>query len=185
MRYTTWIAGALGMSFALVAAPNAAGQDTTRTREVSTGAIESERIDNRGLSRAQVERLQSRLNEMGCEAGPVDGLIGPRTRRGIECARERENVTGTSLAALMRALGLEESTGAVAPARRDTMVRDTTARDTTRARDTMPRRDTTVRDTLVRDSLRLQRDTIRPDSVPPMPRDTMRDTMPPPPPSLR
>jgi peptidoglycan hydrolase-like protein with peptidoglycan-binding domain len=188
MRYTTLLAGALGMSVALVAAPGAAAQDTTRTREVSTGTLEGQRIDNRGLSRAQVERLQARLNEIGCEAGAVDGLIGPVTRRAIECARQRENVTGTGLAALMRALGLEEAAGAVEPAPRDTTPRDTVARDTMRTRDpmrrdTMPMRDTTMRrDTLAGDSLRLQRDTIRRDSVPRLPRDTVRDTMPPPPP---
>ncbi|HSJ65186.1 MAG TPA: peptidoglycan-binding domain-containing protein, partial [Gemmatimonadaceae bacterium] len=170
MRYTTLLAGALGLSVAAFATPEAAGQDTTRTREVSTGAVES-RIDNRGLSREQVRRLQTRLNEMGCEAGSVDGLIGPRTREAITCARQRENITGTDLAQLMRALGLEEAAGDVEPARRDTTARDTTMRqDTMMRHDTMMmRRDTTARrDTLGRDTTRLQRDTLR-DTIPRVP----------------
>jgi peptidoglycan hydrolase-like protein with peptidoglycan-binding domain len=187
MRYTTLLAGALGLSVAAFAVPDVAGQDTTRTREAA-GTVESRRIDNRGLSREQVRRLQSRLNEMGCEAGPVDGLIGPRTREAIDCARQRENITGTDLAQLMRALGLEEAAGAFEPARPER--RDTTAaRDTTVRQDTLMMRDTTMmrrdtaarRDTLGRDTTRLQRDTLR-DTIPRVPRDTVRDTMPPPPP---
>ena len=207
MRYTTLLTGALSVSVACLAVPaSAAAQDTTRTREVATGEIESARIDNRGLTQTQVERLQQRLNEIGCEAGPVDGLIGPRTREAISCARRQENITGTDIQSVMRGLGLEEGQQEPMTPPRDTVrdttpMRDTTMmmRDTSMMRDTMMR-DTTMRmrvpmDTMRRDSLRLQQDTMRRDTMPRtprdtigrdttrIPRDTIRDTLPPVPPA--
>lgn len=208
MRYTVLLIGAVGASTALMTAPTTIGaQDTTRTREEARGEVSRVRIDNRGLAREQVERLQERLNEMGCDAGPVDGLIGPRTRQAISCARTRENIPGNDIQELIRELGVDaaplDSAAFPRPARdtmmrrdttmrRDTMMRrDTTMRmDTMMRRDTMMRMDTTMRrDTLLRrdttlrrDTIPLQRDTLRRDTMPRTPRDTLRDTIPPVPP---
>jgi peptidoglycan hydrolase-like protein with peptidoglycan-binding domain len=157
-----------------MAAPSlSAAQDTTRTREEATGEVSRVRIDNRGLSQQQVERLQERLNEMGCDAGPVDGLIGPRTRQAISCARTRENIPGNDIQELIRALGVDAAPLDSAAFPRPAMPRDTIPVRDTMMRDTMMRRDTVLRDTIP-----LRRDTIRRDTLPRMPRDTMRrDTM--------
>lgn len=190
MSSITPLVAALAFGVAVAAAPAAASaQDTTRTR-TATGEVESSRVDNRGLSRATVERLQTRLGERGCDPGPVDGLIGPRTRAAMECARQRENIPGNDVRELLRALDV---TPAVRPgAQRDTTAarRDTSVmppmrmRDTTRTmqHDTLRMRDTSrmqMRDTLrerMRDSLR--------DTMPKRPpRDTLRDTIPPRPPA--
>ena len=107
MRYTVLLIGAVGASTALMTAPTTIGaQDTTRTREEARGEVSRVRVDNRGLAREQVERLQERLNEMGCDAGPVDGLIGPRTRQAISCARTRENIPGNDIQELFQAAAL-------------------------------------------------------------------------------
>ena len=58
------------------------------------------------LSRAQTRQLQEALNGAGCDAGGVDGVVGPRTRAAITCAREKNNITGDDNQALFRALGL-------------------------------------------------------------------------------
>lgn len=191
MRPITPFLAALALAAATAATADA--QDTTRTR-VSTGEVESRRVDNRGLGRALVERLQTRLRDMGCDPGPIDGLIGPRTRAGISCARQRENIPGDDIQELLRELN-------VTPTDRPAAQRDTTdtqrmrMRDTTmqhdpmRMRDTsrMQRRDTTrMRDTThmpMRDTTRMRmRDTLR-DTMPRRPpRDTLRDTIPPLPP---
>lgn len=190
MRYTVLLIGAVGASTALMTAPSpSSAQDTTRTRQDTArqearGEVSRVRIDNRGLSRQQVERLQERLNEMRCDAGTVDGLIGPRTRQAIQCARTRENIPGDDIQELLRELGvdvapLDSAAFPRPPVQRDTsMMRDTTMmrRDTSLMRDTsMMRRDTTLmrRDTILRDTI--PRDTIY--------RDTLRDTIPPRPPA--
>jgi opacity protein-like surface antigen len=36
-----------------------------------------------GLNKWQVMRLQRDLHNMGCNPGPIDGVIGPRTRAAI------------------------------------------------------------------------------------------------------
>lgn len=185
---------ALTFVAAATVSPAANAQDTTRTR-TATGEVESRRVDNRGLSRTTVERLQTRLRGRGCDPGPVDGLIGPRTRAAMECARQRENVPGDDIQELLRALDV---TPTVRPGaqRRDTTAaqRDTSGmppirmRDTTRTMQHDPLR---MRDTM-RDTSRMQmRDTIRErvrdplrDTMPQRPRrDTLRDTIPPRPPA--
>lgn len=190
MRYTVLLIGAVGASTALVAPNPSAAQDTTRTRQEATGEVSRVRVDNRGLSQRQVERLQQRLNEMGCEAGPVDGLIGPRTRRAIECARTRENIPGNDIQDVVRELGVDaaplDSAAFPRPAMpRDTMrppARDPMMRDTMMRRDTIMRLDTMLRrDTMRQREMMQQRDTmmrrdpmLHRDTMPRMPRDTMR-----------
>jgi len=194
------LVAALVFGVAAAAVPTAASaQDTTRTR-TATGEVESSRVDNRGLSRSTVERLQTRLSERGCDPGPVDGLIGRRTRAAIECARQRENVPGTDIRELLRALDVTPADRPGAQ-RRDTTAaaRDTSGMpqmrmDTSRTmqRDSMRMRDTSVQ--RMRDTSRMQmRDTLRErmrdplrDTMPQRPqRDTLRDTIPPRPPSHR
>ena len=116
---------------------------------------------NMGLTRSQVRQLQEALNGTGCDAGKVDGIIGPRTRAAIDCARSQKGITGDDNAELYRALNLNfEGSGAASGrntspsgAATDTTggatggaVTDTTGgatRDTTRDTTGGPTRDTT------------------------------------------
>ena len=58
------------------------------------------------LSADQVRQLQTALNQSGCNAGPVDGIVGPKTRQGIACGMKKNNIRGQDLNALYRALNL-------------------------------------------------------------------------------
>lgn len=69
-----------------------------------------------GLTHEQVMELQRAINDhAGCNAGPVDGIVGPRTERGIACIKREMNISGGTNEVL-RALNLQftsESTGEV------------------------------------------------------------------------
>ncbi|MBX6333685.1 MAG: peptidoglycan-binding protein [Gemmatimonadaceae bacterium] len=76
------------------------------TYETSTGGLYTPPRGNAGLSTEQVKQLQQALNNAGCHAGPVDGLMGPKTRQGIACLREQRNITGNNLNDVLQALNL-------------------------------------------------------------------------------
>lgn len=176
-------------------------RDTTRTTEPRTqrearGDVDLSRSArfgptrrNYGLTNEQGQELQRALTALGCDPGPVDGIVGPRTREAMSCARSQRSITGNDVNELFSALNLSfaepaapmpaaptdtmsRDTTATPPT--DTMMRDTTARDTTMVRDSLMRdstmRDSTARrDSIMQDSLRTRRDsTAR--------RDTTRDT---------
>jgi hypothetical protein len=64
------------------------------------------RFNNYGLSTDQVKQLQQAINDAGCHAGPVDGRIGHETRQGIQCVRQKNNITGKSLNDVVQSLNL-------------------------------------------------------------------------------
>ena len=39
--------------------------------------------DDEPLLREQIKEIQTRLNELGYDSGPVDGIAGPQTRRAV------------------------------------------------------------------------------------------------------
>jgi len=108
---------------ALIALPAlAAAQDTTR-QQVDSGRTNMQRQaqgtarasgrrggrGNMGLSHDQVTQLQTALSGAGCDAGTADGILGPKTRRAMACARQKNSVTTN--AELYRSLNLDfEST---------------------------------------------------------------------------
>jgi peptidoglycan hydrolase-like protein with peptidoglycan-binding domain len=166
--------------------------------DTARGRLETDRASrNLGLETNEVRQLQQALNDMGCNAGPVDGIVGPMTRRAVRCARRQHNITGDDLNELFRAMNLDitaegvdtmmptdtagvpRDTSGLPPAR-DTSggIRDTTARRDSLMRDTTFRRDTSFsRDTTFRRDTTFGRDSlVRRDSMPP--RDTLmrRDT---------
>lgn len=59
------------------------------------------------LSADQIRRLQAALNDAGCNAGAVDGVLGQRTRRAITCGLEKNNLGSDDVNGLYRALGLD------------------------------------------------------------------------------
>ncbi len=61
----------------------------------------------RDLSADQVRRLQAALNDAGCDAGAVDGVMGRRTRQAIACGQQKNNLGSDDLSGLYRALDLD------------------------------------------------------------------------------
>jgi hypothetical protein len=61
---------------------------------------------NMGLSTDQVKELQQAINDAGCHAGAVDGVVGPETREGISCIREQKGIQGDDVNDVISALGL-------------------------------------------------------------------------------
>ena len=167
-------------------------QDTARrVREQSRGEIDLSRgavrfgpdQPNYGMSTDQATELQKALVSVGCDVGTIDGLIGDRTLRGIECFRSQQNMVQTDLESVLTALKVSfarPSPQPVAPPppRRDTTVLppvlrpDTMYRPDVRARrDSALRRDSVRRDSLRRDTT-ARRDTTRRDTT--ARRDTLR-----------
>lgn len=58
------------------------------------------------LSSDQVSQLQKALNDNGCDVGTVDGVMGARTRQGVECGLEKNNISDADVDSLYRALNL-------------------------------------------------------------------------------
>jgi len=121
---------------------------------------------NYGLSSDQAMQLQRALSSAGCDAGTIDGVIGQRTQRSLECFAGQRGIVTNDLEALFTALNLSYARPPAPPppvapkrdstvlppvirsflpdtsARRDTLRRDTTARGDTTRRDSTARRDT-------------------------------------------
>lgn len=94
--------------------PRATHADTThrntarpaRTHRQSSGGSVSLSRGNMGLTGDQVRQLQQALESDGCTPGPIDGVIGARTRRAMACARRKLGVNSSDPNALLRALNL-------------------------------------------------------------------------------
>lgn len=81
------------------------GRDTTRRRTEQTSAGSIGRRSY-GLTRDQITQLQTALQQNNCNPGPVDGVLGPRTRSAMACARQKNNITGNNPNDLFRSLNL-------------------------------------------------------------------------------
>jgi len=92
------------------AAPKPAGKAGTSAKppsgEAAMSPAKGANFDLSGLSSDQIKELQNALNNAGCKAGPVDGIVGPRTQHGIACGMEKNNITGQDPKALYQALHL-------------------------------------------------------------------------------
>jgi hypothetical protein len=133
-----------------------------RIRGESRGSVAARGPASLGLTRTQVTMLQQALRDDGCDPGAIDGLVGPRTRRAIACAYERNDLDGRNLNALFRALDLsitvDDSLGVGAAMRSGAGDRARTGRETDANRDRA--RDRAVdRDSGRVDSLHQQRPT--------------------------
>ena len=126
-------------------------------------------LPNFGLSSAQMMELQQALTGMGCDAGTIDGVLGLRTLRGIECFRSQQHLEAADFESVLTALNVSFARPPAPPpvetppppvlppvlrpdsnyrpdvrARRDSVRRDSVQRDSLR-RDSTARRDTTAR----------------------------------------
>jgi peptidoglycan hydrolase-like protein with peptidoglycan-binding domain len=93
------------------------GRDTTRgrTEQSSSGSLGRRSRGNYGLTSDQISQLQTALQQSSCNPGAVDGVLGPRTRSAMACARRKNNITGNNPNDLFRSLNLNftasDSTG--------------------------------------------------------------------------
>jgi peptidoglycan hydrolase-like protein with peptidoglycan-binding domain len=158
-------------------------RDTTRrTPAEARGEIDLTRLGerftpdrpNHGLSPEQALEVQQALSRAGCDAGAIDGVVGQRTLRAIECFRSQQNLAAADFESVLTALQVSFARPAPppvaspAPPRRDTTVLPPVLRPDSNYRpDVRARRDSARRDSLRRDSL--GRDTTRRDT-------TRRDT---------
>lgn len=86
--------------------------DTTRARHerTSAGAIGRASSRNYGLTADQTKQLQTALSQANCNPGPTDGIFGPRTRQAMNCARQKNNITGNNPNDVFRSLNLSFTT---------------------------------------------------------------------------
>ena len=72
------------------------------------GAASSAELNTKlaSLSRDEVKQLQTALNREGCNVGTPDGVVGPRTRQGVECALRKHNIPGANVDSLYKVLNL-------------------------------------------------------------------------------
>lgn len=59
------------------------------------------------LTADQVKRLQTALNNAGCNAGAADGRMGPGTRRAIACGLKKNRLSSNDYRGLYRSLNLD------------------------------------------------------------------------------
>lgn len=102
----------------LVPAALAAQQDTTHHAKAHSRAptrgshyqTSAGSVALRGeLSSDEVSRLQDALQSDGCDPGPVDGILGARTRQAMACGRRKLGVDSSDPNALFQALNLNFS----------------------------------------------------------------------------
>ncbi|HEY2376496.1 MAG TPA: hypothetical protein VGH98_11030 [Gemmatimonadaceae bacterium] len=146
---------ALAMLPSLVAAQTDSSRmrvDTTRARHerTSAGAIGRATTHNHGLTADQTKQLQTALSQANCNPGTADGIWGPRTQRAMNCARQKNNITGNNPNDVFRSLNLSftttDSLGSRAGGRGMNRVRgDTSMRHS--MRDSLRRPPTTRKDT--------------------------------------
>lgn len=82
----------------------AAGAGAAAVGEAASSAAVRTKLST--LSTEQVSQLQQALNDDGCNAGTVDGMVGAQTRQGVECALQKYGISDTDVDSLYRALNL-------------------------------------------------------------------------------
>lgn len=94
-----------------ISSPASAGDEGLKyTRYDDTGAYQSTERDfdyrAANLSKADIKDIQTALNEAGYTPGPVDGVVGPLTRKGVKEFQKHRDlpVTGKIDGATLRKL---------------------------------------------------------------------------------
>ena len=171
IRHTILAIAFAALPAAMAAQGGSQQQDTSRQQRGRSDASLSRnaagsraRGGNYGLDREQIRQLQQAINDLpNCDVGEADGVMGPRTRRGIACARKETGVSGNDMQALFEALQLDfqsddaqqgENRGDRAGDRAGNRAGNASGRDSTRARGNSGRgnRPGSQRDSTHRDS---------------------------------
>ncbi|MFL5614733.1 MAG: hypothetical protein ACJ796_13815 [Gemmatimonadaceae bacterium] len=83
--------------------------DSSRGRaarqQSSSGSI-GRNANGQRLTRDQVGQLQTALQQANCDPGTIDSVMGARTRKAMNCARQNNHITGNNTSDLYRALNL-------------------------------------------------------------------------------
>src|SRR6058998_1605164 len=87
--------------------------DSSRGRSArqqsSSGSIGRNANGGQRLTRDQVGQLQTALQQANCDPGTIDSVMGARTRKAMNCARQNNHITGNNSSDLYRALNLNFS----------------------------------------------------------------------------
>ena len=145
-------------------------RDTTHGRsgrqQTSSGAI-GRTSRGRRLTRDQVAQLQTALQQANCDPGAIDSVMGAHTRRAMNCARKKNNITGNNPNDLYRSLNLDfaNSDSASTSTNANASSHETGSRGMRGMRSGGMRGDSTARRPMHRDSTRrpgARRDTTKP-----------------------
>ena len=74
--------------------------------EVAPALSTSVRTAWADMSRADIRELQGAMTDAGCPAGSIDGVVGARTRRALECVKRKYEITNPELTPVLEALNL-------------------------------------------------------------------------------
>ncbi|HEX5437956.1 MAG TPA: peptidoglycan-binding domain-containing protein [Gemmatimonadaceae bacterium] len=89
------------------AAGNAANKAKSAAGAVGAGASSAAlTVKLHTLSQDHVKQLQTALNNIGCDAGKPDGVVGNGTVKAVRCGFQKKNISDNDLDALYQALGL-------------------------------------------------------------------------------
>jgi hypothetical protein len=180
MRFKLTAIGALALIPSLAVAQQTTSDTTMRDTTYTTSeGVLAEPSANFGLTTDQVKQLQKAINDNGCNAGDVTGVVDDATREGIQCIRDAKEIESTDINEVLKALGLPFTAGSTTG--QNAISSDTT--DSTMKSDTtfqtdsgiLQRDSSVVRDTTTLPDTSMQRDTTM------FPRDTSamtRDSMP-------
>jgi len=188
MRFKLTAIGALALIPSLALAQQTTSDTTQRDTTYTTSeGVLAEPSANFGLTTDQVKQLQKAINENGCNAGDVTGVVDDATREGIQCVRDAKGIESTDINEVLKALGLPFTAGSTTE--QNAISSDTT--DSTMKSDTtfqtdsgVLQRDTTAlpdTSTVQRDTTMFPRDTsaMTRDSMPSMPMNPPTTTTPP------
>jgi len=91
------------------------GSNRTDTFGTSAGTMHG----SAGMSSEQVRQVQQQLTEKGYAVGPIDGVMGPRTRAALRSYQQQNNLSGaTGLdQQTLESLGVQSSAGTTAGGR--------------------------------------------------------------------
>ena len=162
IRHTILAIAFAALPAAMAAQGGGQQQDTSRQQRGRSDAALSRnaagsraRGSNYGLDREQIRQLQQAINDLpNCDVGRADGVMGPRTRRGIACARKETGVSGTDMQALFEALQLDFPSDDARQGEDRDRAGNAAGRDSARARGSKARgnRPSSQRDSTHRDS---------------------------------
>ena len=74
--------------------------------EVAPALSTSVRTSWSDMSRADIVELQGAMTDAGCPVGSIDGVVGGRTRRALECVKRKYEITNPELTPVLEALNL-------------------------------------------------------------------------------